>query len=356
MKAAPAISVVLPVFNAEAYVREAVESILAQSFTDFELIVINDGSSDGSGAILRDLAIRDARIRLIERPNAGLVLALNDGIECARASLIARMDADDVAMPERLALQHARMLASPRLVVLGSFMRLMDASGKIIRLADYPITESDTARFLEQGCPLAHPTVMMRREAILEVGGYRRAFAHCEDYDLWLRISERGYGIANLPQPLLNYRIHGANVSSVHREAQELGTIIARLCHRARKAGLRDPTEGVERIHAGLIDLIPLHLRQDLDAALFVTRHSYLSLASRTELASAWAQYRRLSRQTRVEGVMCDFLMRLAYGAVRNSYFSLAARASLDAMRIHPRASLGTFWRKLNARFGRNVA
>jgi len=356
MKAAPAISVVLPVFNAEAYVREAVESILGESFTDFELIIINDGSTDGSGAILRELAARDPRIDLTERPNAGLVSALNDGIERAQASLIARMDADDVAMPERLALQYARMVASPRLAVLGSFIRLVDATGKVIRIADYPVTEADTAHFLEFGCPLAHPTVMMRRDAVLAAGGYRRAFAHCEDYDLWFRISEGGFGIGNLPLPLLNYRIHGENVSSIHREAQELGSILARLCHRARKVGLRDPAEGVERIHAGLIELIPLHLRQDLEAALFVTRHSYLSLAGRAELASAWAQYRRLSRQTRVEGVMCDFLIRLAYGAVRNSYFSLAARASLDAIRIHPRASLGTVLRKLNARFGRNVA
>ena len=102
MNHTPAISVVLPVYNAEAYVREAVQSILAQSFTDFELIIINDGSTDGSGAILRELAARDTRIVLVERPNGGLVSALNEGLEMARADLIARMDADDVAMPERL--------------------------------------------------------------------------------------------------------------------------------------------------------------------------------------------------------------------------------------------------------------
>ena len=113
----PAISVVLPVYNAEAYVHEAVQSILAQSFTDFELIIINDGSTDGSGAILRELAARDARIVLVERPNGGLVSALNAGLEMARADLIARMDADDVAMPERFALQHARMVQQ---LVLGS--------------------------------------------------------------------------------------------------------------------------------------------------------------------------------------------------------------------------------------------
>ena len=134
MNPSPAISVILPVYNAEAYVREAVESILAQSFTDFELIIINDGSTDGSGAILRELAVRDTRIVLIERPNGGLVSALNDGIESARAELIARMDADDVAMPERFALQHARMMEDPELAVLGSFIRIMDKTGNIMRI------------------------------------------------------------------------------------------------------------------------------------------------------------------------------------------------------------------------------
>jgi len=350
MNSAPAISVVLPVFNAEHYVREAVESILAQSFTDFELIIINDGSTDGSSAILQELAASDARVLLIERANGGLVSALNEGIERARANLIARMDADDVAMPERLALQHARMLTSPQLGVLGSFMRLIDASGRIIRLADYPITEADTARFLEKGCPLAHPTVIMRRKAVVEVGGYRTAFAHCEDYDLWLRISERGFGIANLPKPLLNYRIHGTNVSSVHRQAQELGTIIARLCHRARKAGFPDPADGVERIDAGMIKSIPAHLRRDTEAALFVLQHAYLSLANTSDLDAAWRRYSSFPGTLQAERVMSDFLMRLVYGAVRQRAFGLALRALVKAVWHQPMATAGMLWRKLMAR------
>jgi glycosyltransferase involved in cell wall biosynthesis len=350
MKAAPAISVVLPVYNAEAYVREAVESILSQSFIDFELIIINDGSSDGSGDILRELAARDPRIDLIEQPNNGLVAALNEGIARAQAGLIARMDADDVAMPERLALQYARMEASPQLAVLGSFMRLMDGAGNVIRLADYPVTEADTLRFLEQGCPVAHPSVMMRRDVVLAVGGYRKAFAHCEDYDLWLRISERGFDIANIPNPLLNYRLHGTNVSSVHREAQELGTIIARLCHRARKAGYPDPAEGLEKLHIGMIEAIPVDLRTDMEAALFVARYSYLSLAETAELDVAWREYLLLERKVRSDRLLCDFLMRLIYGAVRRGQFGLVFRAFIQALRLHPAAAFGLIWRKIMAR------
>ena len=129
-----AISVILPVYNTETYVREAVESILAQSFTNFELIIINDGSTDGSDVILRELAAGDTRIVLVERPNDGYVSALIKGIEIARAELIARMDADDVSMPERFALQHARMVQEPELAVLGSFIRFIDKAGDIIRL------------------------------------------------------------------------------------------------------------------------------------------------------------------------------------------------------------------------------
>lgn len=352
MSQTPAVSVVLPVYNGEAYIREAVESILAQTFGDFELIVINDGSKDRSGEILRELAARDPRVVLVERPNAGLVTTLNEGIARARGEFIARMDADDVARPERFALQHARLIAEPELGVLGSFIQIIDKVGSFIRLGDYPVCPAETAQFLEHGCPVAHPTVMMRREAVLKAGGYRKVFSHCEDYDLWLRISELGYRIANLPHPLLNYRMHGANVSAVHREAQELGSIVARLAHRARKAGLPDPIDGVEEIQAGLIEAVPAHLRQDVDAAFFVLRHAHLSLADQSALHTAWQAYQQLAPQTRREKVMCDFLMRLLNGAVCNRCHALALRAFAEAMWCHPGATCELLWRKVKTKLG----
>ena len=347
MSRSPAISVVLPVYNAEAYVREAVESILTQSFADFELILINDGSTDGSGAILRDLAAHDTRIVLVERPNDGLVSALNEGIESARADLIARMDADDVAMPERFALQHARMIEEPELAVLGSSMRLIDKTGNIIGLAEYPLTPKETARSVERGCPVSHPTVIMRRDAVLKAGGYRRAFLHCEDYDLWLRMSELGYAIANLPKPLLNYREHDANVSVVHSEAQNLSFILAHFAHRVRKAGLPDPFEGVEAIHAGLIQTVPAYLRPGLDAAFFVHRHTHLSLAGREAFDAAWRQYLQLDPQTQRDALMCYFLLRLLKGAVRKREYRMALRAFVEAFRLHSKATCKILWQRL---------
>ena len=343
----PTISVILPVYNAEAYVREAVESILAQTFTDFECIIINDGSTDGSGAILRELAARDTRIVLVERPNDGLVSALNEGIKIARADLIARMDADDVAMPERFALQHARMVQEPELAVLGSFIRVINKAGNIIRLGEYPLTPKAAARNVEHsGCPVAHPAVMMRRDAVLKAGGYRKAFCHAEDYDLWLRMSDLGYAIANLPQPLLNYRVHGANVGVVHWEAQGRIAILARLAHRERKAGLPDPFEGAETIDAELIQTVPAHLRQGLDAELFLVRHFRLLFARREELNAAWREYLQLDAQTQRDTSMCLFLMRLLKGAVRQRDCRMALQAFTETFRLHPKASCGLLWQK----------
>ena len=341
----PAISVILPVYNAEAYVCEAVESILAQTFTDFECIIINDGSTDGSGAILRELAERDARIVLVERPNGGLVSALNKGLEMARADLIARMDADDVAMPERFALQHARMVQEPELAVLGSFIRFMDKVGNIIRLVERPLTRKAIAHCLEhRGCPVAHPAVMMRRDAVLKAGSYRKAFCPAEDYDLWLRMSDLGYAIANLPQPLLNYRWHDANVSVVHLEAQRRNAILARLAHRIRKARLPDPFDGVENIDSELIQTLPAHLRLTLEAVFFVDHHYRLSLAGRKELNAAWWEYLQLEARIQRHTSMCHFLMRLLKGAVRQRDCRMVLRAFVEAFRLHPKSVFRLSW------------
>ena len=345
MNQPPAISVILPVYNAEAYVREAVESILAQTFTDFECIIINDGSTDGSGAILHELAARDNRILLVEQPNGGLVSALNKGLEIARADLIARMDADDVSMPERFALQYARMVQNPELAVLGSFMRNMDKEGDIIGLDKYPLTPKAAARHVEySGCPVAHATVMMRRDAVLKAGGYRNAFFHAEDYDLWLRMIDLGYAFASLPQPLYDRRWHGANVSKVHRETQVRNSILARVTRRMRKAGFLDPFERVEAIDAKLIRTLPAHLQLTLEGVFFVDHHYRLSLASREELDVAWREYLRLEASIQRVPWMCYFLMRLLKGAVRKRHYHMVLLAFVETFRLHLKVVCRLLW------------
>jgi glycosyltransferase involved in cell wall biosynthesis len=214
------ISVVMPVYNARRYVAEAVESILAQTVTAFELILIDDGSTDGSTEILRRYAGRDGRVRLISRANTGLVRALNEGVSLARGEFVARMDADDIALPERFAHQLAAFRANPRLAVVGGGFICIDAAGRRLIRLPQPTDDASIQQALLRGhCPLGHPTVMMRRDLLLAVGGYDQASYPAEDLDLWLRLGEVG-GIVNVPEVVLRYRIHALSVCVRSGEVQ----------------------------------------------------------------------------------------------------------------------------------------
>ena len=162
-------------------------------------------------------------------------------------------------------------------------------------------------------------------------------------------MSELGYGFANLPQPLLNYRVHGANVSVVYRQAQRRSVALVCLAHRVRTAGLPDPFEGVETIDAELIRTFPAHLRQCLDAELFVSRHARLPFARREELDTAWRQYLQLDAQTQRDTSMCYFLRRLLKGAVRQRDLRMALQAFTEAFRLHPKATCGLLWQKFES-------
>jgi hypothetical protein len=236
----PSISVVMAVYNGERWLAETLASLSGQTFGNFEVVIIDDGSTDGSAAILAAAAARDDRYRVITQANRGLVSALNRGLAEARAPLIARLDADDVAEPERFARQVAYLRAHPEVAVVGSAIRIIDEDGAFRRLQPYPCGAASVAAALLHGCALAHPAVMMRRAAVLAVGGYREAFRHAEDYDLWLRLSET-HALDNLPEPLLRYRQHGTSVSFRHRQQQALASFVARHCAHARRSGKPDP-------------------------------------------------------------------------------------------------------------------
>ncbi|WP_129126149.1 glycosyltransferase [Geomonas oryzae] len=202
----PAVTVLMPVYNGARYLREALDSILAQSFTDFELLVIDDGSTDGSPELVA--SCEDARIRLVRRErNMGLIATLNQGLELARADLVARMDADDVACPHRLERQVAEFRERPGLVLLGSDLEIIDAAGVPIGYEPKPVDDVGLKLALSVICAIGHPTVVFRREAVLKVGGYREEFHAAEDYDLWTRLAVEGE-FRNLPVPLLKYRIN----------------------------------------------------------------------------------------------------------------------------------------------------
>lgn len=209
---APAVSVVLPVYNGAAYVQSAVLSILGQSWTDFELIIINDGSKDASGEIVD--ALCDARIRVFHQQNRGLAATLNRGIELARGRYIARQDQDDLSLPERFARQVAYLDANPDCVLLGTAAEIWVGDHADGRAHDHPTDHAALAFELLFNNPFVHSSVMMRRDAVLAVGGYTTDPARQppEDYELWSRLARYGR-VANLPERLLVYREVPASMS-----------------------------------------------------------------------------------------------------------------------------------------------
>jgi GT2 family glycosyltransferase len=216
----PQVAVIMSAHNAERFLRPAVQSILEQTFTDFEFVVIDDGSTDRTKEILDEYAASDERLRVISRPRTGYPKALIEGIAASSAPLIARMDADDVSMPRRLEWQVRAFEADPKLVLLGGAYEYIDEAGRKIRRWE-PAFDHDTLDrdAMERGNPFCHPLVMFRRDVYEQLGGYDPALEPAEDLDLWLRMAERGR-VACLPDLLLQYRQHAGSVSQQKQTRQ----------------------------------------------------------------------------------------------------------------------------------------
>ncbi len=209
----PAISVLMAVYNSERYLVQAVESILNQTWRDFELIIIDDGSTDRSLAILQSYVAQDQRIHLISRENRGIPYTRNQLLSQASAELIATMDSDDVALPERLARQVAFLQQHPEVVCLGSAYELIDAKGRLLTQLPVPLDNEAIQRQILAGhAAIFQPCAMMRRSVVQQVGGYDETMTQAEDLDLWLRLGEVGE-LANLPDVLVQYRLHANSVS-----------------------------------------------------------------------------------------------------------------------------------------------
>lgn len=243
----PIVSVVMPVFNGERYLRPAIDSILAQTWRNFEFLIINDGSTDETTRILHEIASTDAHIRVLHGPRRGLVHSLNEGCAEAAGHYIARMDSDDIAMPERLRLQVDFLNNHPAVALVGSSMAIINDDGNVFDTWRYP---TEPARIkdalLETNC-LAHPTIMMRKSAFDAAGRYRNTFLYAEDYDLWLRMSEH-YEIANLNEPTLFYRVHDRQISIRQLKKRTLSTLAAQMSARGRRKLGYDPFAGIEEI------------------------------------------------------------------------------------------------------------
>lgn len=246
----PALSVAMSVYNGERFLELALDSILAQTFRDFELLALDDGSRDATPQILLGYASRDSRVRPIIRENRGLVASLNQLLAEARAPIVARMDADDICLPTRFERQFAFLAANPDYGVVGSHTDDIDEDGNRwpVIAPQHPSTHEQFLAAIAADMPLlCHPATMYRRDVVLGVGGYHPAFRHCEDLDLWLRLSNLTQ-LCSLPEPLLRYRRSAGQVSSRHATEQQIGAAIAKFAWHERQAGRPDPTVGLTRL------------------------------------------------------------------------------------------------------------
>lgn len=228
---APKIAVLIPVYNAEKHLREAMDSIMAQTCQDFEVVAINDGSTDSSREILSSYG---AKVRIFDMPkNQGVTKALNYGLLVSRSKYIARMDADDWSHPERLARQAAYLDEHKDVFILGTWFSSMDETLTSTTWENKVESEPDKVKAaLQKYCCIGHPTVMMRRRVVESMGGYDEspAFKHAEDYEFWLRASKR-FKIANLPELLLKYREYPGQVSKLFKDEQRAASEAALAKH-----------------------------------------------------------------------------------------------------------------------------
>jgi glycosyltransferase involved in cell wall biosynthesis len=237
----PRISVVMPVYNAVAYVADAMESIRRQTCGDFELLALDDGSTDGSLEILDRIAAQDERIQVVRREHGGYPRLLNEGVCLARGEFLARMDADDVAEPDRFERQVRLLEEHSQCAVVGGQALLIDSDGDRIAPLRVKLShaEIDQELLSGRGSAIIHPAAMFRTTAVEQVGGYREDLAVGEDLDLYLRLGEQ-YELANLPEVVLQFRRHAASFTSQVSGATGLSTrtaiVQAALARRGRNA------------------------------------------------------------------------------------------------------------------------
>lgn len=234
MSHSPVVSVCISVFNAERYLRPAVDSILQQSFPDFELLLLDDGSGDGSWKILQEYAARDGRVRIVSRENRGVPKTRNELLAMAKGEFIAVMDADDIALPDRLARQVEFLQQRPEVVCVGGSYQLIDEAGRLV-LDRFAVPESDAevqAQLLAGFGGMHHPCLLIRRSAMLQVGGYTETMVTGSDIDLCLKLGEVGQ-LVNLTDPVLQYRVHSQSLTERnHGRPQEE---VRAACERAWK-------------------------------------------------------------------------------------------------------------------------
>src|SRR5208283_551533 len=230
----PLVSVVMVICNVERFLVEAIESVLVQTFSDFEFIILDYGSTDQSKDIVLRFAARDSRVALHEIPPCTYIEAKIAACALAQGRYIAVQDADDNSFPNRLLWEVEFMEKNPAVAVLGGAADWINAEGKLLQVFAPPTSNEEIKTALLTRSPFVHSSVLMRRESFTQVGGYRRVFPHAEDYDLFLRISEH-FQCANLKEVVVQYRIHPHQLSLRTRRQQTIAKLAAQTAASARR-------------------------------------------------------------------------------------------------------------------------
>lgn len=287
---APMISVVMSVYNGEKYLRESVDSILNQTYKNFEFIIINDGSNDASLDILGEYQSRDNRLLIVNQENIGLTRSLNRAIKLTTSQYIARHDADDTCEASRLEKQLRYMESHPEVAVVGCLADVFDTNGAIHRSTDpkFKLSPSGIKRYLAKKNLFMHGSAMMRKSCLAKVGFYREFFRHSQDYDLWLRLSQY-FDLAILPEHLYQYRITVEAVSVSRYHTQKQYAELARKLHAEQLATGKD---SYDKLVSSYPDGLPV--REALNkydyhiflAGEFVSGNKLIQ--ARKELRKAW--------------------------------------------------------------------
>ena len=215
----PKVTVLMSVYNGEKYLHEAVDSILNQTFTDFEFLIINDASTDRTSEILQ--SYRNPRIKVItNEKNIGLTKSLNKGLVIAKGEYIARMDADDMSMPERFEKEIEFLDTHKDYAAVGTYVKVIRVDSGSTDLWERPVTDAQIREHLKMDNCIAHGSAMIRRKCLVEVGFYDESIVRAQDYELWLRLSEK-YRLANIPQYLYLRKIHEENIEVKHHDEQK---------------------------------------------------------------------------------------------------------------------------------------
>jgi glycosyltransferase involved in cell wall biosynthesis len=288
----PLISVLTPVFNGEKWIGEAIRSVLSQSVENFELLVVDDGSTDESAAIAERYSRQDPRVRLLKKPKSGLVDSLNWGLAAARGEWIARLDADDVAQEDRLESQLIVARSDSRIVLVGSGAFDINEAGIVEGVQLYPAAHAALLSSLKTRRRFfAHSSAFFKADAVRSLGGYRRRVTNAQDHDLWLRLSEIGM-LCSVRKPLIKYRRHPLQIS--HQDGgrtQLVDAMVAHVSYWLRQAGRPDPVGGTDEEFARFREWIEssphvsrILTRQrhihDVRAKLFAQGNSLSSVAS----------------------------------------------------------------------------